>query len=108
MKKIELGSFKSINKILKDNEEMAYLVSRDFLSLDTCPVTITVFLDLMSIRLVIIDVITMTTNGMKAVSTKFTIICTSKKPIVDKSHNKYPGKISRRFNKIGIYMYTPV
>ena len=52
MKKIELGSFKRINKMLKDNEETAYLVSRDFLSLDNCPVTITVFLDLMSITFV--------------------------------------------------------
>lgn len=88
MKYIVKGSFKKIRLIFNTTDDIAYLRSRDFLSLIEFPLLPIESLDLNSSRIVNIDVIINTTNGIRHASSIFKIICVAKKPIEVTSHIK--------------------
>ena len=100
-----IGTFKTIKTVLNATDEMAYLRSRDFLSLVNFPLLSTEFLDLINSRMVNKDVIVKITKGIILVWNIFVIMNIWKKPIDVGSHKKYPGNICQRFTKIGWQIY---
>ena len=88
MKNILVGSLKAINTALNIIDEMAYLWSRDFLSVAIFPFLSTEYLDLNSFRMVNTDETDMIMNGIVIVSDIFIIINILKKAIVVTSHIK--------------------